>query len=54
MLLVLGMNFPVQKTKIIEVIIQLTIPLDGTHIVAVRRLIHREVPTRVRQRGELN
>ena len=29
------------------------IPLDGTHLVAVRGLIHQEVPTRVRQRGEL-
>ena len=28
-------------------------PLDGTHLVAVRGLIH-EVPARVRQRGELN
>ena len=29
-------------------------PLDGTHLVVVRGLIHQEVPTRVRQRGELN
>ena len=29
-------------------------PLDGTHLVAVRGLIHQQVPTRVRQRGELN
>ena len=29
-------------------------PLDGTHVVAVRGLIHQEVPTRVRERGELN
>ena len=29
-------------------------PLDGTHLVVVRGLIHQEVPPRVRQRGELN
>ena len=29
-------------------------PLYETHLVAVRRLIHQEVSTRVRQRGELN
>ena len=30
------------------------VPLDGTHLVAVRGLIHQEVPTRVHQREELN
>ena len=29
-------------------------PLGGTHLVAVRELINQEVPTRVRQQGELN
>ena len=29
-------------------------PLDGADLVAVRGLIHQEVPIRVRQRGELN
>ena len=29
-------------------------PLYDTHLVAERELIHQEVPTRVRQRGELN
>ena len=29
-------------------------PLDETHLVAARRLIHQEVSTKVRQRGELN
>ena len=28
--------------------------LDGTHLVTVRGIIHQEVSTRVRQRGELN
>ena len=26
-----------------------SVPLDGAHLVAVRGLIHQEVPTRVRQ-----
>ena len=30
------------------------VPLDGTHLVAVRGLIHQEVPTRMRQREEFN
>ena len=30
------------------------VPLDGTQLIAVRGVIHQEVPTRVQQRGELN
>ena len=30
------------------------LPLDETHLVVVRGLIHHEVSTKVRQRGELN
>ena len=29
-----------------------SVPLDGTHLVAVRGLTHQEVPTRVRQRTD--
>ena len=29
-------------------------PHDGAHLVVVRGLTHQEVPTRVRQREELN
>ena len=29
-------------------------PSHGTHLVAVRGLIHQQVPNRVRQRGELD
>ena len=32
----------------------LTAPLDESHLVALRGLIHQEVSTKVRQRGELN
>ena len=35
-------------------LIEIIIPHDGAHLVVVRGLIHQEVPTRVRQRGELN
>ena len=30
------------------------LPLDETHLLAIRGLIHQEVSTKVRQRGELN
>ena len=31
-----------------------SVPLDGTSLAVVRGLIQQDVPTRVRQRGELN
>ena len=41
-------------TYVRERLIPLAVPLDEIHLIAVRGLIHQEVSTKVRQRGELN
>ena len=51
-----NLHHPLEDTSLSERQLSYTqiVPLDGTHFVAVRGLIHQEVPTRVCQQGELN